>query len=205
MKALLLKEYYANQSTYAVTLLLFAFLALVAADNQQISSQVLIFLLGAYLWSTSYVDDQNKSHTLFNSLPINRRMVITSKYINGLLIGMLLLLLTIVINAFIPVYTPLAEMNIALGAASIMVVIALYYPAYIILGARFMGYVLVVAMFGLLAISSTIVQSNVFDIVTTFLQQQSTVALITGMTAASIVILILSWMLSVRVYVAKQF
>ncbi|AXF56545.1 ABC-2 transporter permease [Salicibibacter kimchii] len=202
MKALLLKEYDSNQSTYAATFIFFAVAAWVIGDDQ-IPSFVSILFVGVYLFSTSYVDDQNNSHILINSLPVNRCLVVTSKYINGLLVGMLLLILTIVPNILIPGYTPLTE--IALAAAAIMMVIAFYYPIYIIFGHRFMGYVFSAVLIGLLVMGPILSNTNVLDTIVIFLQQQSTVALMTGVTAASILILILSWMISVRVYVAKQF
>ncbi len=202
MKALLLKEYYSNQSTYAATFIFFAVAAWVIGDDQ-IPSFVSILFVGVYLFSTSYVDDQNNSHILINSLPVNRCLVVTSKYISGLLVGMLLLILTIVPNILIPGYTPLTE--IALVAAAIMMVIAFYYPIYIIFGHRFMGYVFSAVLIGLLVMGPILSKTNVLDTIVIFIQQQSTVALMTGVTAASILILILSWMISVRVYVAKQF
>ncbi|PTM53223.1 ABC-2 transporter permease [Desmospora activa] len=205
MKELLLKEYYANQSTYASTFIFFAITAWVITDSHQIPSFLSVLFAGIFLFSTTYVDEQNNSHILINSLPVNRRLVIASKYVSGLLVGMLLLILTIVMNAVIPVNTPLTEMSIALTAAAIMITIALYYPAYMIFGPRFMGYVFIVVMVGILALAPHIANTNFLDTVTLLLQQYSTVALITGITAAAIVILVLSWIISVRVYVAKQF
>lgn len=207
MKELLLKEYHANRSTYIITIILFSLLAWVVIDSElQISAYALVFLLGAYLFSASYVDDQNGSHVLINSLPVSRMMVISAKYISALLTGLMLLLLTAAINAVIPQLTTMTVMNIAEGIAVIMIVTALYYPLYIIIGARFMGYVLTAAVIAILYVGPTILQSDSFaGTIIQSLGQLSTEVLITVIIITSTVILIVSWIISIRVYKAKQF
>lgn len=207
MKGLLLKEYYANQSTYVITMILYLILVWVVVDSGlQINAYTLVFLVGAYLFSASYVDDRNNSHVLINSLPVSRRMVISAKYISGLLTGILLLILTIVINALMPSLTTMTVMNIAEGIAVIMMVTALYYPLYIIIGARFMGYVLTAVLIGFLYVGPTLLQSDSFTgSVIQFMGQLSTGVLITVILIASTAMLIASWALSIRVYTAKQF
>lgn len=205
MKQLLLKEYYTNQMTYISTIIFFLMTAWAVTDSHQVPSFLSVLFAGVFLFSSSHVDEQNNSHILMNSLPVNRRLVITSKYLIALLVGTLLIILTVGINLLIPAFTPLTEMNIGLSVAAIIITIALYFPAYIIFGPRFMAYVFIIFFVGLLGIGPLIFNSDLLDILINFFQQQSTVALISGIVAASIVILTLSWMISVRVYGAKQF
>lgn len=205
MKQLLLKEYYTNQMTYIYTIVFFLITAWAVTDSHQVPSFLSVLFAGIFLFSSSHVDEQNNSHILINSLPVNRRLVISSKYLSALIVGTLLIILTVGINLLIPAYSPLTEVNIALSVAAIIITIALYYPAYIIFGPRFMGYVFITFFIGLLGIGPLIFNTDLLDTIINFLQQKSTVAFISGIIAASIVVLTLSWMISLRVYGAKQF
>src|SRR5690625_3505193 len=139
MKYLLLKEWIVNRSVIISIIILMLISSFIMSEGQNYFPIYLAIGFGCvYPFSSGMTESNNKSDILINSLPVNRKDIVTSKYLASLLIGSLLIIIMATINLVIPSFNnnSLHEMVISISASGFF--ISIYFPLLFFILPRFM-------------------------------------------------------------------
>ncbi|ADL07174.1 ABC-2 transporter permease [Thermosediminibacter oceani] len=154
-------------------------------------------------------EDKNNSHIFINSLPVTRKQVVVAKYLFSILVGLLLIGLTVVIQWLMPMYpSGNGFVEIIYAVSAICFFTAAFYPLYFWLGAQFVRIGIFAFFIFVFAVAPILVniamKKNCWGILGLFLAMPDHLlaALVLGMT---IVLMVISAALSIRIYGRKDF
>ncbi len=221
MHKLVFKDLLIQKKTIAFALLYTVFLVFVF--NQPGVSQSVYILASvaiAYMLVLTAIgyDEKNKSDVLLLSLPIKRKDIVTAKYLSIFVFCIVALAITGMIGAFLKLIgLPLIirymnRVDVLAVLTSISILCALYYPFYFKFGSMYMR---IINMFFFMAVfflpnilikylKQNYTQEEVIDLILNANQLMSwtrigvIVTILCG-------VLLLSYLLSVRIYAKKEF
>jgi len=165
--------------------------------------------LAAFFMFTSMVhEDMNNTHVLINSLPVDRKTVVTAKYVFYLAVGVGFIALDILLEAAAGARLPDLARQSGLALLGFAWFVSVFFPVYIWHGSRFVQ-IAVVPLFVMGAMAIPIVhhlreKTGLWGIPDAVASLPD--APLYGLAAAATgLVLIASWFLSVRLYERKQF
>lgn len=166
-----------------------------------------------FISSTGSFEDRSNSHIMLNSLPINRKSIISSKYVGAILFGIfatvLATLFQMIFYFILDAYNkPLPNANqLVLGMLIILLFSALYFPILYKFGGKYTRIILMIVIFGFIIFGQMAMyalKGNV-EVFQLFLNQFTFTQLtITGF-AITIIVFIFSWLATIKIYEAKDF
>lgn len=219
MLHLVFKDLLIQKKSLAFALLYIVFFMFVLRSLQQamlpaaITAFTYILVMGAFA-----LDDKNKADVMLNSLPVKRTMVVTSKYLSVYLFSL------IGIAAYFIMYLFITLTGISLGIdspdlsgifatlVSVSVMNSIQFPLLFKLGytkARTINLVMFFAFFvGVPAILNKITVGKEEGLQTglmTFLNSASDQVIVLILLTGTLLILLSSWLLSVKLYSDREF
>lgn len=210
MKGLLLKDFYQitkNFKLYGVLILLFAALSIWGHSNNLFITFYPLLLICAISFSLITLDENSKWVQYCDSLPCTRAQVVSGKYLIGILVFLpssLLLLLGQCLRMHFAGYFSWGELEtfLAAGVSLGAVQEALTLPCLFKFGAgraRLISMVCMGCFFGALPFLST---QDLFG--SAFLPTPNGSLILGLITAVSLVVYALSWLLSIRFYQKRE-
>lgn len=214
MRSLLLKEW----SLYRVFFIIIFCLMLwmTASVLFAIGSVSPILFAVPFLWlapvSMTIFEFKNESEILINSLPVTRREVVLSKYVILMLFSMasagfltiVHILLQLVLSVTFFPASPVAALIVAY--AGIGLFLSVYLPLHFVAGPRFMLFaamwVFLLGFIGLLRIAPHVM--DLYDRFVVLWQQYAVWQWSLGLFSVTTVLLLLSWVVTTRIYEAKN-
>ncbi|WP_174614835.1 ABC-2 transporter permease [Virgibacillus ihumii] len=210
MRSLLYKEWVVNQAiiiSMAVLLIAGSMFVKMFNDTGQNPIYLAVIFGLMYPFIGDMNENTNKSENLINSLPVNRTEIVTSKYVSALLFGVLV----IGITAFLKFFSLFEEnqfIELAAALSFIGIFIAVYLPVFYLLGPRFV--MIGMAALGLLGfvfipmLVEAGMENGFWGLADVYREYSNDLlsAILIGIT---IVALLVSWFISVRLYAKKQF
>lgn len=166
-----------------------------------------------FISSTGSFEDRSNSHIMLNSLPINRKSIISSKYIGAILFGIfatvLATLFQMIFYFILDAYNkPLPNANqLVLGMLIILLFSALYFPILYKFGEKYTRIILMIVIFGFIIFGQMAMYAlkgniGVFQL---FLTQFTLTQLTIAGFAITIIVFIFSWLVTIKIYEAKDF
>lgn len=144
----LLKKDFLAQKKFVLFAIGYSIFIFVAFNNPVFSS--FKYTMGAtaiayiFIMNTIAYDEKNNAHLLLNSLPISRRMLITSRYLMFLEAGVIgiatmgLIGMLFSFQPFIPVNGFISSGDVAIVFFSLIFLTSIYFPFYVHFGSQFM-------------------------------------------------------------------
>ena len=169
----------------------------------------LAFCLGIYfIFTTATHEDMNNGHILINSLPVDRKEVVTAKYAFHIAVGVGFIALDILLEAVTGARLPDIAWQFAVAALGIVWFVSVFFPLYFWLDHRFVRVAMVilfVMIVGAVPIMYNLgVKHNFWGLIDAAKSLPG--SLLFGLAAAvTVLVLAVSWLLSVRLYERKQF
>lgn len=208
MSNLLLKEWVVNKSTILSGIIVMVIAVFLISDIQvQLPIYIAIFFGCLYPFASDRNENMNKSNILINSLPVNRKEIIASKYAFSLLLGSLLTIVLAVLNMIIPSFEANHLFDIILSISAVGLFIAIYYPLLYLLGSRFVLYGMIIVLSVGAAIVPIIINmglnNNFWGLAAVF-QQFSSTQLSIAFIGITVIVLIISWLISYQIYKDRQ-
>lgn len=176
------------------------------ADFNIVFSVVMISSL--FVINSHYYDEKDKANILLNSLPYTKKEIVSSKYIEALLSAVIVILLYIIgqyiLGSSLGNFSFMQIISCFLG---IMLFTAFYLPFFY----KFTQQYLLVAFSALVVIVIIAARPILEFVMSNFaetiqlLQSMATIQLYSIMTTLVIIIYIISWLLSIKIYSNKAF
>lgn len=168
-------------------------------------------LIGLFLITgTGHFEDRNQSHIMLNSLPLSRKQIISSKYVGAIVSALFAILLTVsiqfIFDLFIP--QPLADLReLLVGMMVILMMAAFYYPILYKFGVKFVRMIVFSIFFFVIILGKiTLYVFNAqVETIKQFFFQFTADQLVLTFLFATVVIFMISWVLSIKIYEAKEF
>lgn len=208
MPNLLLKEWMVNRSTILLLIVLALIGFLLFKGQNTIYIAIMLGCFYPFIGGLTEYRNNNKDDILMNSLPVERKEIVASKYVFALLFGLCLILVVTVINRLVPSFEEHLLFVMPLGISVVGWFVSIYYPLFYLLGPRFSMYVIVV----IVMVGSYIIQTmskagfkNGFLESFGFVHQFSAEQLSLAFLGITVVVLIISWFISMQLYKHKQF
>ena len=205
---ILYKEFVVQRTVilaYAVVAILFI-TQLIRVDGPM---AVISMLAMFFTFGTAAHEDKNNSHVLLNSLPVARKEIVTAKYVFHIAFGICLVGLTFIYRTIIGALPKDAAMWQYVIAVTVIVwFVSVFFPMYFWLGPRFVKIgmiVLLIVMFTAVPMVYNLGVKHNFWGIPDFIQSLPRFLLFVFATAVTIVFLIVSRLISVRLYERKQF
>jgi hypothetical protein len=205
---ILYKEFVVQRTVilaYAVVAILFI-TQLIRVDGPM---AVISMLAMFFTFGTAAHEDKNNSHVLLNSLPVARKEIVTAKYVFHIAFGICLVGLTFIYRTIIGALPKDAAMWQYVIAVTVIVwFVSVFFPMYFWLGPRFVQIgmiVLLIVMFTAVPMVYNLGVKHNFWGIPDFIQSLPRFLLFVFATAVTIVFLIVSRLISVRLYERKQF
>jgi len=205
---ILYKEFVVQRTVilaYAVVAILFI-TQLIRVDGPM---AVISMLAMFFTFGTAAYEDKNNSHVLLNSLPVARKEIVTAKYVFHIAFGICLVGLTFIYRTIIGALPKDAAMWQYVIAVTVIVwFVSVFFPMYFWLGPRFVQIgmiVLLIVMFTAVPMVYNLGVKHNFWGIPDFIQSLPRFLLFVFATAVTIVFLIVSRLISVRLYERKQF
>lgn len=208
MTTILYKEFLVQRTLillYAAITLFFAAQLIPVDEPLTVISILAMF----FTFGTAAHEDKNNSHVLLNSLPVSRKEIVTAKYAFHLAIGLCLVGFAFICKVLIsdlPAGT--AFRQTAVAAAIVIWFVAAFFPMYYWLGPRFVQIGMIVLFILMLTAIPMVLNLGakhrfwgIMDLVQSFPEQ----LLFALLTAATVILLIVSRHISVRLYERKEF
>ena len=205
---ILYKEFVVQRTVilaYAVVAILFI-TQLIRVDGPM---AVISMLAMFFTFGTAAHEDKNNSHVLLNSLPVARKEIVTAKYVFHIAFGICLVGLTFIYRTVIGALPKDAALWQYVIAVTVIVwFVSVFFPMYFWLGPRFVQIgmiVLLIVMFTALPMVYNLGVKHNFWGILEFVQSLPSFLLFVIVTAATIVLLIVSRLISVWLYERKKF
>lgn len=166
-----------------------------------------------FISSTGSFEDRSNSHIMLNSLPINRKSIISSKYVGAVLFGIfatvLATLFQMIFYFILDAYDkPLPNANqLVLGMLIILLFSALYFPILYKFGEKYTRIILMIVIFGFIIFGQMAMyalKGNI-EVFQLFLTQFTFTQLTIAGLAITIIVFIFSWLATIKIYEAKDF
>ncbi|MCM3239692.1 ABC-2 transporter permease [Heyndrickxia oleronia] len=166
-----------------------------------------------FISSTGSFEDRSNSHIMLNSLPINRKSIISSKYVGAILFGIfatvLATLFQMIFYFILDAYDkPLPNANqLVLGMLIILLFSALYFPILYKFGEKYTRIILMIVIFGFIIFGQMAMyalKGNI-EVFQLFLTQFTFTQLTIVGFAITIIVFIFSWLATIKIYEAKDF
>ncbi|UFJ41534.1 ABC-2 transporter permease [Brevibacillus humidisoli] len=207
MYNLLLKEWIISKTTIAINMTLLLVTSLVTSDGQVPIYLPIIFGC-VFIFGNSFQEYKNNSEVLVNSLPVSRPQIVASKYLASLLFGAVVTSFAAVLNMLLPVFAVYEMLHIVLSISLIGLFAAVYFPLYYLLGPRFIQYGFLALMLLCITVLPMVVNlgvKNGFWGLAAVFEQVSPALLSLAFLGVATVLLLVSWVISVRLYLRKEF
>ena len=166
-----------------------------------------------YISNSGSFDDVSRSDLMWNSLPIGRTKIVSTKYVTLLLFGLIAEVLVIGIQALLHfalnMYSePFPDVSqLIAGFLAILIVAAIYFPISYKFGEKYGRILIVIVVLGTVVFGNIVMHfagekmGNILEFFGQFSQTQ-----ILGISAiVAIILFIGSWLLSLKIYQAKDF
>ncbi|RPF52208.1 ABC-2 transporter permease [Aquisalibacillus elongatus] len=210
MRSLLLKEWIVNRSiilSMTTLLVLGSIFAELFSNHGQDPIYLAVIFGCLFPFVGDMSENTNQSENLINSLPVNRQEIVASKYVSAFLFSLLIIVMVAVIKLF-PIFNGVRLIELALSFTLVGMFISIYFPLLYFLGPRFvmigMMVLGIVSLTFLPQLINTGIKKNFWGL-TEYYQQMSTEwvsIILLGITAG---LLLVSWFISGRIYMKKQF
>ena len=168
--------------------------------------------------SASNYDEKANSDIIMNSMPLDRKAIVLSKYLSVILYFALATLgymaFSIILSIIpIPINIPtITQENLVVAFLGVMVMNSIYYPVYFKMGnikARIVSFILFFgAFFGVISMLDLINDSQNYQIlntISTFFNNGTDTQILLVMVGGTTVILLISYVLSVMFYNNREF
>ncbi|WP_042354102.1 ABC-2 transporter permease [Bacillus rubiinfantis] len=176
---------------------------------------VLAFSLAGFMFvsSSGSFESRSNSHIMLNSLPLNRSTIVTAKYIGAVIFGVFAIVIASLCQAFFyfilhTYQQPLPDVRqLLFGMISILLFTAIYYPILYKFGEKYTRIIFMIVLLGFILLGQILmyVLKNQVVAIQDFISQFSANGLIMAGSAVTIVLLLASWLLTVKIYQAKDF
>lgn len=194
-------------------LMIIAFIALFhVLQNPPIFAITLAGIL--FVSSTGSFEDRSNAHIMLNSLPINRKQIIASKYVGSLLFGLFAIGLTVIFQAAIYVAfkgayaQPIPEAkHLLIGMLCILIFTSFYYPIFYKFGEKYTR-IITMLLFVVFIIFGQIILYLLKGKVNTlvqFMNQYTVGELLIASSIVTVILYALSWLMTTKIYEAKDF
>lgn len=168
-------------------------------------------LIGLFLITgTGHFEDRNQSHIMLNSLPLSRKQIISSKYVGAIVSALYATILTIFVHFLFTLFIPQTSADvrqILVGIMIILMMAAFYYPILYKFGVKYVR-MIIFSIFVFVIIFGRIVLyvfSDQVETVKQFFMQFTADQLVLTFIFTTVVIFLISWVLSIKIYEAKEF
>lgn len=215
MRSLLLKEWELQKVTFAAvyTIMLLAAVVVLSTFGPLSPALFAVPFVWLALVSMNFMELKNDSDVLINSLPVTRRQVVLSKYVTLLLFSLgsagAMAVIHIVLQGlsvvqFVP-ESPVAA--IMLTYTGIGLFLSVYMPLFFVSGPQIM----LISSFALFIVGFAVVTSFPAEVTELFLgllnlwQQYTVLQWSVLLFSGTTLLILLSWLLSVRIYERKNF
>lgn len=177
---------------------------------------ILAISLAGFLFvsSAASFDDRSNAHIMLNSLPINRKQIISSKYVGAFLFGLFAILLAVVFQtAFYLIFKgsydqPIPEANhLLIGMLCILLFTSFYYPILYKFGEKYTRIITMILLVGFIIFGQIIAylfKGNIQSVML-FVNQFSAAQLLIAGVAVTAILFFLSWLITTKIYEAKDF
>jgi len=166
-----------------------------------------------YISNSGSFDNLSHSDLMWNSLPISRNKIVSAKYISILIFGLFVKGVVTVLQGLL-YYTfkmyeqPFPEASqLAIGFVSILIVASIYYPIFYKFGEKYARILMMITVLGTVVLGNIVwffVKSKVENVLQFLSQYSYDQVLVVGI-VATLIIFVSSWLLSIRIYKAKDF
>ena len=180
----------------------------------QFSSIFIIALAGfLFISNTGSFEDRNNSHIMLNSLPINRKSIISSKYIGALIFGIVTVCLAslfqVVFYFVFDAYTqPFPEAyDLLIGILCIFLFTSIYYPILYKFGEKYTRIIMMFIGFTIIVFGNIMMHlfKDKIETIKLFLSQFTANQLILTGSVITVLLFLLSWLGTIKIYEAKDF
>lgn len=208
MKSLILKDLLAFQS-YVKTLVLFVLFFTIISfsmdDASFLSGMIIIWIAMLPISSFSY--DQHAKWDLFaQTLPVTRKQIVQAKYVLGLLFVSFATVLAIILNIVVSSikslsieWNVLIESNLMIGIVAI-VFLSILFPLIYKFGVE-KSRMLIIVVVAIPSIIFIYFSNNNFHLLNNVTSQ----TLLAGGVVTAIIVMIISYIISLKLYTAKDF
>ncbi|MDX8365988.1 ABC-2 transporter permease [Cytobacillus sp. IB215665] len=202
---LIRNEFHVHKVHLIVNLMLIFFLYFVARDNFPLLFIGLILTL-LFTRNMYFYDIRNNSEVLMNSLPVSRKQIVTSKYVTVTLFALICFSFSMVLNMFFNMYGKLTLFEFVTTLTILAIFMAFFFPSYYLFGPVFIRYAMVLLVVLIFAVGPMVlnlgVKNNFWGLLHLF--EQYSIQFAMSMLAVIAVLISLSWLLSYRIYEAKE-
>jgi ABC-2 type transport system permease protein len=208
MYSLILKDFLMLRR---MLLLIAAFVALFYSLQ---NPPILAISLAGFLFVSSVgnFEDRNNAHIMLNSLAISRKIIISSKYMGAILFGIfaiaLATLFQIIYYWFGFYYKPLPEASqLLMGMLCILLFTAIYLPILYKFGEKYTRIIYMFILVGSMVFGQILMYTIKDEInnIQVYLGHFTDNQLLFSGSIITIVLFLLSWIYSIKVYEAKDF
>lgn len=168
--------------------------------------------------SASNYDEKANSDIIMNSMPLDRKSIVLSKYLSVVLYFVLATLgymvFSMILNLIhIPINIPtISPKNLVVAFIGVMVMNGIYYPVYFKMGyikTRIVSFILFFgAFFGVISLLDLMndSQSNkILNTITTFFNNGTDTQILLMLVGGTLVLLLISYVISVKFYSNREF
>ena len=208
MQALLHKEYLVNRQVILMTVIILIVGGFIMADSFQIPMLLPIVFGSLQPFSDAKNEDLSRSDILINSLPTTRKKIVLSKYLFSIMIVFFYFSLVYMINAVMPIFEPNTLSETLLSGMSVVLFLAIYYPIFYLLGPRFLTVGMSILALLVLTIVFPVINigaRNKYWGIETCVNSLSEIQLMTTILIISVIVITVSYFLSVSLYKKKDF
>lgn len=208
MKPLLLKEYLVNRQSLFLNPIIMIVSSLYISRFDQIPLFIGVVFSCLQPINNEINEGMNKSETLMNSLPVSRKKIVLSKYLFSIIIGTSYLIIIVFLNAVIPGFTSTTSGELMIGFTAVMLFLSIYLLLSYFFGPRFFiiaFFLFVIVLFGAVyPIINLGAKYNYWGMIG-MIDRFSTVQVAGVLLLLSCTCLMLSFILSYRLYLKKDF
>ncbi|QED48771.1 ABC-2 transporter permease [Cytobacillus dafuensis] len=209
MYSLILKDYLMLKRMILLITCVIAFFHILQNPPTLAISMAGIFFIS----SVGSFEDRSNSHIMLNSLPLNRKNIISSKYVGALIFGVFAVMMSVIFQAVFyfvfHIYDhPFPEVkHLFIGMLCILLFTSIYFPILYKFGEKYTRIVtmfLVIAIIAFGQIMMYLLKDQVLEI-QQFLSQFTVNQLIFAGGLIIAIIYLVSWFCTIKIYEAKDF
>ncbi|WP_281524322.1 ABC-2 transporter permease [Dolosigranulum pigrum] len=203
MKALLFKEFQMtfNWKTF-VSYIALLFLIGTIFGHIQVALFVFTFAL---MHSSILEDDINDADVFINSLPVSRRMVVASKFLATMIEVALMLGTVYGSKIIVPLFSDLNWQTALLTFAGALILIGFYYTCYYVFGLKLLNVILVILFIMATVVFPILLNLNYLTKLIQIIQFLSEGIGLVIATSSSLLLVIVFYVISYKVYQRKEF
>ncbi|WP_312470388.1 ABC-2 transporter permease [Neobacillus sp.] len=166
-----------------------------------------------FISSAGSFEDRSNSHIMLNSLPINRKSIISSKYIGAIIFGIFAICLSTLFQVvfyfvFDAYDQPFPEVNqLLIGMLCILLFTSIYFPILYKFGEKYTRIITIIIAVGFIVLGQImmyLLKDKISSIQLFLSQFTATQLLLTGSVITGLLFL-LSWLCTIKIYEAKDF